>query len=127
MAIQQHTVSLKLRDDDWKTLGVSRVQPRTVACEMGLVEGKDFEIDYELGRVRRLRELGEDEQGLCAFTLAYDDRADELAAAQTQRGEDLALVMRALPADARVAFGRLVGVEQQAAEDAAVAAAAGIV
>lgn len=86
MAIQQHTVSLKLRDDEWKTLGVSRVQAGTVSCSTGLVEGTDFEIDYPKGLVRRLLPVAE---GLHTFTLSYEDNAETIQAART--AEDTAI------------------------------------
>lgn len=81
MAIQQHTVQLKLRDGDWKTLGVSQVESGSVVCVEGLVEGADFEVDHPKGLIRRLRVMGDAEQGLFTFTFNYEDGAEAAAAA----------------------------------------------
>lgn len=81
MAIQQYTTTLKLNDADWKALGRSPVVAGSVASTGGLVEGTDFEIDAARGLIRRLRVLA---TGLHTFTLNYDDRAEEFAAAATE-------------------------------------------
>lgn len=111
MAIHQRVTQLKLRDDDWKALGVSRVEYGTIVCEEGLTEGKDFEIDYFVGRIRRLRVMTDDEQGLFTLSFAYDDREDERKALDQERADALATVLKALPEDARPAFALVLGVE----------------
>ncbi|MGI5837162.1 MAG: hypothetical protein ACOX87_11855 [Chloroflexota bacterium] len=76
--IYQHECKLKLRDDDPKTLGRSHIQYGTVVCDdPALVEGVDYEIDYEVGTIRRLVDLGDGyERKLIGFSFEYDDRSD---------------------------------------------------
>jgi hypothetical protein len=80
MALQQYTVQLKLRDDEWKSLGRSQVKAGSVTCVEGLAEGIDFEIDYVKGFVRRRRVMSDAEQGLFTFTFTYEDGASQAAA-----------------------------------------------
>lgn len=81
MALVQKTVSLKLRDGEWKALGISDVQASSVSCPT-LVEGLDFEVEYAGGRVRRLRTVAD---GLHAFTVTHENRAEALAAELSER------------------------------------------
>jgi len=82
--IQTHTASLKLHDDDIKSLGVSHIVAASVKCAEGLRDGVDFVVDYERGTVRRLREFGRE---LYTFTMQYDDRAEERAAEEKRVAE----------------------------------------
>lgn len=86
MAIQTHTVTLKLFDDAPKTLGVARLTVTAVTCAQGLVEGADFAIDRDHGTIRRLRTFGRE---LYTFTVEYDDQAEARAAEETARTADL--------------------------------------
>jgi hypothetical protein len=85
MAIQTKTTTLKLFDDEPKTLGVSGLTATPVRCT-GLTEGVDYQVDRVSGTIRRLRAFGRE---LLVFTCEYEDgaavRAAELAAANTDR------------------------------------------
>ncbi len=92
MAIQQWSTKLKLQDGDTKALGASRIQPSTVTCDdPALVEGHDFEIDYQAGTVRRLLDLGPAyERQLIGFSFSYDEGADPMADLRIERNRLLA-------------------------------------
>lgn len=82
--IQQHTTRLKLHDDDWKALGVSRIVAGSVQCAEGLIGGQDYEANLAQGTVRRLRAFGRE---LYTFTMQYEDGAEERAAREALAAE----------------------------------------
>ncbi len=106
MATQQRTTLLKLRDNDLKTLGCSRIVAGTLTCDdPALTEGTDYAVDYELGTVRRLRELGDGYQTrLIGFAFSYDDGADD---PRPLTVEDR---LSALEAGLDTAFGAIYGI-----------------
>jgi len=109
MVRHRHSQTLRLRDSDWKSLGRSRIQPGSVACAANLVEGKHYEIDYHLGRVRPINGYACDD--LCAFTFEYDDRAEAFAAVEAERRVLLEQVRAKAQADpAFEALAKLLGV-----------------
>lgn len=78
--ITPYTAVLKLHDDDWKALGVSSIEPDSVAIP-GLTEGVDYEIDYVRGLVRRLREVP---NILRTVAVDYDNHVEDRIQAQTE-------------------------------------------
>jgi hypothetical protein len=82
--IQEHTVRLKLHDDDPKSLGVGGIVAGSVQCAEGLVEGEDYAVDLARGTVRRPRPFGRE---LYTFTMAYENGAEERAAAEAAAAE----------------------------------------
>lgn len=84
MAIQMHMAHLKLHDDGWKSLGVSRLVAGSVQCTEGLIEGADFAVNHQRGVVRRLREFGRE---LYTFSMEYEDGAEERVVAEAAAAE----------------------------------------
>ncbi len=82
MAIQTWTSKLRLRDNDWKSLGVSSLTAQAITCLPALTEALDFEIDRTRGLVRRLRAVSDQ---IYTFICQYDDRTDSTAAIETDR------------------------------------------
>jgi hypothetical protein len=85
MAIQTHSVTLKLHSDGWKSLGVSNLTANPVTCVQNLVEGVDFEVHRVRGGICRLKSF---DRTLYSFTCQYDDLSETMAVEKGERTAD---------------------------------------